>query len=86
MIYVAPVENVIVPHTFTPLARVCSHCWIDPEIWGTLARRVIPLIGDGPKMMRPGRSYVCLNCQLTLYIPQKGQHDDGHVDRMGSQR
>jgi hypothetical protein len=56
------------------LPVVCQHRWVDPTekplFNGSVLFR-IPIIGQAPGMMRPGKTYVCQDCGCRAYIKHR---------------
>jgi hypothetical protein len=53
-----------------------THIWIDPD--APLLKRVsvMPIIGDGPREMKPGHVYRCRECGLEIEIPERFRYRD----------
>jgi len=51
--------------------RPHSHVWFDPGVPPIQRRPVSPMIGDGPRMMRPGHTYRCYQCGTELTVTKR---------------
>jgi hypothetical protein len=45
--------------------------WIDPEVPPIQREPVAPIIGDGPHMMKRGKTYKCRNCGMIFVVPPR---------------
>jgi hypothetical protein len=50
----------------------CSHQWADPDEPPISRTPYVPIIGDGPRQMKRGRTYQCRHCKATLTVPFEG--------------